>query len=163
FRAVGEGHISSVVFRRAMIDKNNQITIIPAGSYVDEAEKMHNTVYQKQLFLKKGEEADIDPELLKQVDDLLEDRFDYETLKSLVIEARNREEDESKIRHYNEVLALSDSYRKISFSRNTDISDRVIFPISDFERKGIEDARFVRFIKDDGQVIYYATYTAYDG
>jgi len=28
---------------------------------------------------------------------------------------------------------------------------------------GIEDARFVRFIGDDGTVTYYATYTAYDG
>jgi predicted GH43/DUF377 family glycosyl hydrolase len=29
--------------------------------------------------------------------------------------------------------------------------------------KGIEDARFVRFTDDDGEVTYYGTYTAYDG
>ncbi|MFM2141558.1 MAG: hypothetical protein RLZZ476_102, partial [Verrucomicrobiota bacterium] len=28
---------------------------------------------------------------------------------------------------------------------------------------GIEDARFVRFVDDDGSVMYYATYTAYNG
>ena len=39
----------------------------------------------------------------------------------------------------------------------------MIFPISEFERKGIEDARFVRFVKDDGSIKYYATYTAFDG
>ena len=27
----------------------------------------------------------------------------------------------------------------------------------------IEDARFVRFTDDDGSVVYYATYTAYNG
>jgi predicted GH43/DUF377 family glycosyl hydrolase len=27
----------------------------------------------------------------------------------------------------------------------------------------MEDARFVRFVNDDGSMIYYATYTAYDG
>ena len=27
----------------------------------------------------------------------------------------------------------------------------------------MEDARFVRFVDDDGTVTYYATYTAYDG
>ena len=27
----------------------------------------------------------------------------------------------------------------------------------------MEDARFVRFVDDDGAVTYYATYTAYDG
>ena len=27
----------------------------------------------------------------------------------------------------------------------------------------MEDARFVRFVDDDGTVTYHATYTAYDG
>jgi predicted GH43/DUF377 family glycosyl hydrolase len=31
------------------------------------------------------------------------------------------------------------------------------------EQAGMEDARFVRFVDDDGSVIYYATYTAYSG
>jgi predicted GH43/DUF377 family glycosyl hydrolase len=31
------------------------------------------------------------------------------------------------------------------------------------ECHGMEDARFVRFTHDDGTVVYYATYTAYDG
>jgi predicted GH43/DUF377 family glycosyl hydrolase len=58
---------------------------------------------------------------------------------------------------------LADSYYEIVFSMDTDISDRVIFPISEYERKGIEDARFVKFINEDGSPVYYATYTAYDG
>jgi predicted GH43/DUF377 family glycosyl hydrolase len=45
----------------------------------------------------------------------------------------------------------------------TRISERVIFPVSQNERNGIEDARFVKFIDDTGKSIYYATYTAYDG
>src|SRR5690606_30577193 len=36
FRAVGEGHISSIVFRKALIDKNNNIEVTPTGRYVDE-------------------------------------------------------------------------------------------------------------------------------
>jgi predicted GH43/DUF377 family glycosyl hydrolase len=31
------------------------------------------------------------------------------------------------------------------------------------ERQGLEDARLVRFVDDDGTVTHYATYTAYDG
>lgn len=54
FRAVGEGHISSVVFRRALIDRYNNITVIPAGNYIDEAEIVKNAVYNKKLFLKKS-------------------------------------------------------------------------------------------------------------
>lgn len=164
FRAVGEGHVSSVVFRRAIIDKYNNITVIPAGNYIDEAETMHTTMYHKRLFTKKAQEADISDEYIKKVTDRLEDRFDYETLKGVVLdERRHVKDDEGIYNQYNLLLALSDSYRKISFSKDTDISDRVIFPISDFEIKGIEDARFVEFKDDKGQVTYYATYTAFDG
>lgn len=163
FRAVGEGHISSIVFRRALIDKNNNINVLPAGNYIDEAEKIHNMIYNKKLFIRKGEEADINADFLKDVDEKLEERFDYESLKKIIVEAKEKTTDEKTIKEYNQILALSDSYRKISFSKDTDISDRVIFPISDFERKGIEDARFVKFQKENGKFVYYGTYTAYDG
>jgi len=49
------------------------------------------------------------------------------------------------------------------FSQDTDISERVIFPVSRTESNGVEDARFVRFEDLNGEVTYYATYTAYDG
>jgi predicted GH43/DUF377 family glycosyl hydrolase len=163
FRAVGEGHVSSVVFRRAIIDRNNDITVIPASNYIDEAEKIHNIVYHKRLFLQKAEEADINDEFIRAVTENLEDRFDYDQLKRLVLDAKAKTRDEDILRQYNLILALSDSYRRITFSKDTDISDRVIFPISDFESKGIEDARFVKFTDDNGRVYYYATYTAYDG
>jgi predicted GH43/DUF377 family glycosyl hydrolase len=58
---------------------------------------------------------------------------------------------------------LASSHYEIQFSLDTAISERVIFPISETERNGIEDARFVQFKDDDGTVTYYATYTAYDG
>jgi predicted GH43/DUF377 family glycosyl hydrolase len=38
----------------------------------------------------------------------------------------------------------------------------VIFPITEAQANGIEDARFVPFV-DRGQTTYYATYTAYSG
>jgi predicted GH43/DUF377 family glycosyl hydrolase len=43
------------------------------------------------------------------------------------------------------------------------VSEKVIFPFSPLESNGIEDARFVRFTEDNGEVTYYATYTAYNG
>jgi predicted GH43/DUF377 family glycosyl hydrolase len=50
----------------------------------------------------------------------------------------------------------------IVFPANEDISERVIFPITDAQSNGIEDARFVEF-DDNGSRIFYATYTAYSG
>lgn len=163
FRAVGEGHISSVVFRRALIDRNNDITVIPAGNYIDEAEVIKNAVYNKKLFLKKGVDSKIDVEVLDEVGLKLEDKFDYSTLRKIILDSKNLQIEDMKKLEYDKVLWLSDTYHEISFSRDTDISDRVIFPISEFERKGIEDARFVKFVKDDGSIVYYATYTAFDG
>ena len=50
----------------------------------------------------------------------------------------------------------------LSFLAETDLSERVIFPVTLAQSNGIEDARFVRF--EDGQeTTYYATYTAYSG
>jgi len=43
-----------------------------------------------------------------------------------------------------------------------DLSERIIFPVTDAQANGIEDARFVQF-NDDQQPTFYATYTAYSG
>ena len=45
---------------------------------------------------------------------------------------------------------LADSNYKIRFEDDTAISERVIFPVSANESKGIEDARFVEFTHDNG-------------
>lgn len=50
----------------------------------------------------------------------------------------------------------------LHFKPDEDINGRVIFPISEFQSNGIEDARFVEFT-DGGRKVYYATYTAYSG
>lgn len=162
FRAVGEGHISSIVFRRAMVDKNGDIAVIPSGNYIDEAEIIKNAIYVKKLFFKKASE-NIGVDVLKDVKAKLGSTFEYQELRKVLLELKDQQESEERKLEFDKVLWLSDSYHDISFSKDTDISDRVIFPISEFESKGIEDARFVRFIKDDGSIIYYATYTAYDG
>ena len=48
------------------------------------------------------------------------------------------------------------------FRPDDDLSERVIFPITDAQANGIEDARFVQF--DNGErTTFYATYTAYSG
>jgi predicted GH43/DUF377 family glycosyl hydrolase len=58
---------------------------------------------------------------------------------------------------------LANSNYEVYFERNDSISERVIFPTSKSESRGIEDARFVQFYNDDGHITYYATYTAYNG
>jgi predicted GH43/DUF377 family glycosyl hydrolase len=51
---------------------------------------------------------------------------------------------------------------ELVFPPDGDVSERVIFPVTQVQSNGIEDARFVKFAAD-GQHAYYATYTAYSG
>ena len=58
---------------------------------------------------------------------------------------------------------LASSSYVATFPADSELSERVIFPAGPHETHGMEDARFVRFIEDDGAATYYATYTAFDG
>ena len=51
---------------------------------------------------------------------------------------------------------------EVIFKPDEHISERVIFPVTESQSNGIEDARFVEF-DDGGQKTFYATYTAYSG
>ena len=51
---------------------------------------------------------------------------------------------------------------EVAFRQDEDLSERVVFPITDAQSNGIEDARFVEFY-DGGRKTFYATYTAYSG
>src|SRR6266700_211577 len=51
---------------------------------------------------------------------------------------------------------------ELVFKPEQELSERVIFPVTDSQSNGIEDARFVQF-SDGGRKTYYATYTAYSG
>jgi predicted GH43/DUF377 family glycosyl hydrolase len=51
---------------------------------------------------------------------------------------------------------------ELAFGPDEDMSERVIFPVTEAQSNGIEDARFVTF--DTGtDKVFYATYTAYNG
>ena len=61
------------------------------------------------------------------------------------------------------IRALASSNYVTTFPADSQLAERVIFPAGPNETRGMEDARFVRFVTDEGSIKYYATYTAYDG
>jgi predicted GH43/DUF377 family glycosyl hydrolase len=58
---------------------------------------------------------------------------------------------------------LASSNYESSFAPDSSLSERVLFPTGPTESSGMEDARFVRFIRSDGSATYFAPYTAFDG
>ena len=164
FRATGEGHISSLVFRRGILDQHNDLRLMPVGDHVDMADVIHKRLYNKERFIRKLSEMSIPEKYFELIMQDLPEDFEYFALKKNV----NRMLDEPDISGarkmaLEEITWLADSFYDIQFQRDSDISERVLFPISDSESKGIEDARFVRFREDDGSEKIYATYTAYNG
>jgi predicted GH43/DUF377 family glycosyl hydrolase len=61
------------------------------------------------------------------------------------------------------MLWLARSNYHLSFPEDASPSEVAIFPTTEDESRGIEDARFVRFTEGDGRAVYYGTYTAYNG
>lgn len=165
FRATGEGHISSIVFRSALIDQDNLITVDPPGRLLDSPEHVRNHVYKKKSFLAKlSEMQDSDNPAYPVIEQKLTETFTYEELKRYVDETGKLPGmDIAATLFLREIMWLASSHYEMDFSLDTDISERVIFPIADTEKRGIEDARFVRFTADNREQTYYATYTAYDG
>lgn len=51
---------------------------------------------------------------------------------------------------------------EVVFPADADLSERVLYPITEPQSNGIEDARFVEF-RHNGRTTFYATYTAYSG
>ena len=60
------------------------------------------------------------------------------------------------------IKLVSSSYQ-LTFAPTSTLSERVLFPSIGAEAHGLEDARLVRFVEDDGAVSYFGTYTAYNG
>lgn len=164
FRATGEGHVSSIEFRSGIVDENHDIYFDPISQYVATPEIHTDTVYYrhhfKQQLVEKGASERVTNHLLEGLDET----FTIDELKTQIQNLRSTKfRLKDKYHAINTALWLARSNYEVIFRPDEQISERVIFPVSENESAGIEDARFVRFEDDDKSVIYYATYTAYNG
>ncbi len=165
FRATGEGHISSIEFRSGVINTHNDIYFDGLSDYVETPEIHPNPSYDRRLFRLKLQEMVASNAVTHQLLNRLPDSFTFNDLQGKIAELQNNGQFllQEKTDAIDMALWLAQSNYEILFRKDYPISERVIFPVSESERKGIEDARFVRFVDDDGTVTYYATYTAYNG
>jgi predicted GH43/DUF377 family glycosyl hydrolase len=165
FRVVGEGHISSIEFRSGIVDSNNDIYFDPMSNYVRTPRIQTDTSYDRELFRLKLKHMGASSRVSKWLLSDLPDKFTFDELQKKIDEnyTGNRVRASDKKEAMEKAMWLARSNYEVLFRLEHQISERVIFPRSESESRGIEDARFVRFVEDDGRVIYYATYTAYDG
>ena len=164
-RATGEGHISSIEFRSGVIHADHTVTLDEPSGFVVAPEQNPNPTYRKPVFLHKlmemGFENDWSAALMRSLKNdftLAELEAGMKSLAGGTLPLSREEQRTSEC-----VRWLAQSNYEIHFEPSVEVSERIIFPVSSNESNGMEDARFTRFVDDDGTVIYYATYTAYNG
>jgi predicted GH43/DUF377 family glycosyl hydrolase len=161
-RAVGEGHLSSIEFRTGTINAESQLSLDPPGRFLDTG-LPQPVPYNRELFQGKLSDLAAEDENARFLWKLLPSRF---TAAELEV-ALARLSEQHLTRADSAVLAervrwMAASSYAIEFDESSALSERVLWPVGPAESHGMEDARFVRFA-DGADVIYYATYTAFDG
>jgi predicted GH43/DUF377 family glycosyl hydrolase len=163
-RAVGEGHLSSIEFRSGVLEADGGIIIEAPGPHLVSGRRTPRASFDKRRFTAKLNELGAINELSTSVLDRLDAKFTVDELEAslLALEADGAPHaiwfETVKIVH-----VLASSNYVTTFPADSALSERVIFPAGPNETRGMEDARFVRFVEADGSSKYYATYTAYDG
>jgi predicted GH43/DUF377 family glycosyl hydrolase len=119
-------------------------------------------VYDKRPFVAKLLEMGGDKTVVSRLINPLPDGFSYDELQDSIARHRGRRT-QAGTETIHLIHWLASSNYVVSFPRDSRVDERVLFPAGPNESHGMEDARFVRFIDDDGSVVYFATYTAFDG
>ncbi len=164
FRGIGEGHVSSIEFRSGIVDENDDIYFDPVSHYVATPEMHTDPVYQRRHFRRKLKEIGARDRVMNHLLEGLGETFTVDELELQIKKLRSTKYRRKDKQHaIDTALWLARSNYEVIFRPDQPISERVLFPVSENESAGIEDARFVRFVDDDGSVTYYATYTAYNG
>ncbi len=165
-RACGEGHISSIEFRTGIVDEVDGATrmvLDPTPRFASTARPVNDVLYDKAAYVAKIAEMKAHTPITDAIVNMLDDQFTMLDLKDAIDRNRPREGHTLYKELAENMLWLARSNYQLEFSPDIEISERVIFPVTENESRGIEDARFVRFTYPDGRVVYYATYTAYNG
>ena len=162
-RATGEGHISSITFRSGTAAADGTVRLDSVSRFVHSPRPEPAAGYELTLFRRKLHEMGVDYEAANRATSELPDNFRMHELVARVARLRREDVPSDVVRAGEQALHLAEANYTVRFKDGLRMSEKVLFPFSPLESNGIEDARFVRYVGDDGHVVYYATYTAYNG
>ncbi|MFC2084658.1 glycoside hydrolase family 130 protein [Bacteroidota bacterium] len=148
-RATGERHISSIEFREGKVSSEGEVHLAKESDIAVTASKYERKEYTLNFLKTCLTDASIaELDLVNK----LPEKFNIIELNKYKVDGQE----------YNNIDELIDSNYECLFHEDLDLSERVLFPLSNSESMGMEDARFVRFTDDNGELTYYATYTAFN-
>lgn len=162
-RAVGEGHISTIVFRSGYIDADGSISLDAASPYASIRAERY-TILRRRYVRQSAVEAGIDSTDLELVLGMLPDKFTMEDLLATLSQSDPRGMRNTTSDEFVDIMQdIARSSYEVDFPSESVLSERVLWPTDADERRGMEDARFVRLLDEDEPVRYRASYTAFDG
>lgn len=164
FRATGEGHLSSIVFREGVLYADHKIRMEPPSPYSHRVRTSPDKQYEKQLFQRKLHDIAVDEAAAGDVMNRLPDYFTIIELERAIAQAADTAPEKLVYeRARNSMLLLARSNYLLELSKDAQAAEVVIFPQSGNERHGIEDLRMVNFVDDDGTSTIFGNYNAFDG
>ncbi|GAA1580476.1 glycoside hydrolase family 130 protein [Actinoplanes couchii] len=162
-RQIGEGHISSIGFCSAIIGPGPALRMEDRDGPLMIGHRVGAKHMRHQLCAALAEE-EIDNEASAYVLNALPERYDdhefEEILGHLPAELLARPTTPTALESVRRIVG---SDYAVTFPATVPLHQRVLWPSTPTESRGMEDARFVQVLDPDGRMAYQATYTAYDG
>ena len=160
-RQIGEGHRSSIGFRTIVIGSDGDVSIGRRAAFTT-AGTIEAVTLEADVF--EGLPTDVDRASVRWVLDGLGPQFAALQLKERLQGLRAQEDTRRDVSGTASRMAeLAARCYGVRFPASSALDERVLMAACAVERNGVEDARLVRFVDDDGSVTYHAPYTAFDG
>jgi predicted GH43/DUF377 family glycosyl hydrolase len=162
-RCVGEGHVSSIGFRTGVLGPGSSVV-------VDEPEPVLATgsstsgPYRRNAFLCRLADLGVEPQNAQLLLGDLPESFSAGELNAALTAVHEHTLGRERVQQaIAEVMQIAYATYTVEFPTTPGLTGRLLWPNAPTERNGMEDARLVRFMDDDGSITYYAPFTAYDG
>ncbi len=147
-RGVGEGHISSIGFAEAVVGPGPSWRFESRQTPLTQGSQSAGQWRREHLCAVLDQSGLLTPAVQRALSQLPDEG--------------SSDDAEQALEGHDEARRVAASAYRLAFPDSA-LSQRVLFPTTQDERAGMEDARFVRFTGPDGTVDYRATYTAFDG
>ena len=164
-RAVSEGHISGIVFGSGLFTdgpRGPAVSMDARSPRVSAGLRGSGPIVRDRL-ARQAAAMGADEESLMVAFDGLPEQPSADALEAGLQRLHDQRLTRGADATIDLVRRAADSFYQVSYDADTELSERALLPGGGAESHGLEDARFVRFIDDDGSSTYLATYTAYDG
>ncbi|MEO3861215.1 glycoside hydrolase family 130 protein [Acrocarpospora sp. B8E8] len=162
-RQIGEGHLSSIGFATALLGPHAELEITDRSGALSVGRR-HRTHHRRDLLAAGLSDDAWDNEVSAAMLESLPERFDDDDFEQAIgrlpadLVTRTTTQ-----RTLEEMRRATRSDYAVAFPADLPLHRRVLWPATADESNGMEDARFVQVIDEDGRPSYRATYTAYDG